>query len=278
MRSGIAARSTKSPTCRPSTRCNSGAIPPRLPFGPTTRSFPRKPERSLSALGYGQTFQISRANTDLADRSGSATNEVFRIVSGLRGNTSLAGRDYSFDLSINYGRSSFIDRAEAIDRQKFVNAVNVAMVNGLAACSVTPTVSGFAAGVAPVADPTCVPLNLFGDGAPSDAALGLRHCRDPRTFASRAIRRYSQPRWLAGQSARQPGLGQPRHRASRGTRAFHSRRLPRGRARPVGSDPARLGKLCDRGNLRRDRRSLDPARKRRFFQQTARLCAGAPCR
>lgn len=125
----------------------------------------------LAALGYGQTFQISRANTDLADRSGSARSTVFRIVAGLRGAADLAGQEYRFDLSVNYGRSGFIDRAEAIDRQKFVNAVNATTVNGAAACSVAPTVSGFATGIAPIADPACAPLNLFGDGAPSKAAL-----------------------------------------------------------------------------------------------------------
>jgi outer membrane receptor protein involved in Fe transport len=125
----------------------------------------------LAALGYGQTFQISRANIDLADRSGSAKSDLLRIVSGLKGSASVAGRDYSFDLMVNYGRSNFTDRSEAIDRQKFVNAVNVALIGGAPACSAVPTVSGFAAGVAPVADPACVPLNLFGNGAPSEAAL-----------------------------------------------------------------------------------------------------------
>jgi outer membrane receptor protein involved in Fe transport len=91
----------------------------------------------LAQLGYGQTFQLSRANTDLADRSGSATSEVWRFVSGLKGDVSLAGRDYRFDMTVNYGRSQFIDRAEAMDRQKFVNAVNVAAVNGAPACSLT---------------------------------------------------------------------------------------------------------------------------------------------
>lgn len=125
----------------------------------------------LAALGYGQTFQISRANTDLADRSGSSKNEVWRLVSGVRGAASIGGRDYTFDLSVNYGRSTFTDRAEAIDRQKFANAVNVALVDGVAACSPTATVSGLGAGVMPIADPACVPLNLFGEGAPSRAAL-----------------------------------------------------------------------------------------------------------
>jgi outer membrane receptor protein involved in Fe transport len=49
--------------------------------------------------------------------------------------------------------------------------VNVALVNGRIACTTTPTVTGFPAGQVPIADPACVPLNLFGEGAPSRAAL-----------------------------------------------------------------------------------------------------------
>jgi outer membrane receptor protein involved in Fe transport len=133
----------------------------------------------LAALGYGQTFQISRANTDLADRSGSARSEVWRLVSGLKGSASMGGRELSWDVSVNYGRSTFTDRAEAMDRQKFVNAVNVALIDGKAACSPVATVSGLGAGAAPVADPACVPLNLFGEGAPSAAALAyvIAHTR-----------------------------------------------------------------------------------------------------
>lgn len=130
-----------------------------------------KAREQLAALGYGPTFQLSRANTDLADRSGSATNEVWRFVSGIRGTTSIGGRDYAFDVTVNYGHSTFTDRAEAIDRQRFVNAVNAATIDGAPACSVAPTVNGFATGVAPLADPACVPLNLFGDGVASKAAL-----------------------------------------------------------------------------------------------------------
>ena len=125
----------------------------------------------LAALGYGETFQISRANTDLADRSGFARNEVWRVVTGLKGGTSIAGREYRFDVSLNYGHSTFVDRSEAVDRQRFVNAVNVAVVDRKPACSLAPTVSGFATGVVPIADPACVPLNLFGNGAASQAAL-----------------------------------------------------------------------------------------------------------
>ncbi len=127
--------------------------------------------QQLAAMGYGETFQISRANTDLADRSGASRNRLYRIVAGMKGSLAMGGRDYDFELSANYGRSDFADYGQAIDQQRFINAVNVtAGANGIV-CSSTPTVSGLGAGAVPIADPGCVPLNLFGEGAPSPEAL-----------------------------------------------------------------------------------------------------------
>jgi len=127
--------------------------------------------QQLSALGYGETFQISRANTDLADRSGASQNTLYRLVAGLKGSLAMGGRDYDFEVSANYGRSDLRDHGQAIHQQNFVNAVNVTVGDGGIVCSPTPTVSGFGAGVVPIADPGCVPINLFGAGAPSPEAL-----------------------------------------------------------------------------------------------------------
>ncbi|MCW1427759.1 TonB-dependent receptor domain-containing protein [Novosphingobium sp. JCM 18896] len=126
--------------------------------------------QQLAALGYGSTFQLSRANADLADTSGRSDSKIYRGVVGLEGKLALGGRDYGFEVSLNYGRSDFTDYGQAIDQQRFVNAVNVARVGGQIVCSTTPTVTGFPAGQAPIADPACVPLNLFGEGAASPAA------------------------------------------------------------------------------------------------------------
>jgi outer membrane receptor protein involved in Fe transport len=127
--------------------------------------------QQLAALGYASTFQLSRAHADLADLSGNSDSEVYRGVVGVEGDLALGGRDYRFEVSLDYGRSDFTDHGQTIDQQRFVNAVNVALVGGQIVCSAAPTVTGFPAGQAPVADPACVPLNLFGDGAPSPAAL-----------------------------------------------------------------------------------------------------------
>lgn len=124
----------------------------------------------LAALGYAGTFQLSRAHADLADLTGSSHSRLHRIVAGVRGTAALGGGDYDFELSVNHGLNRFTDHGETIDQQRFVNALNVALVDGRIVCSPTPVVTGFPAGQTPLADPACQPLNLFGAGAPSPAA------------------------------------------------------------------------------------------------------------
>jgi outer membrane receptor protein involved in Fe transport len=121
----------------------------------------------LTALGYTSTFQLSRAHADLADLTGWSDSRLYRIVAGAKGKLG----SYDFDLSLNYGRNDFTDHGQSIDQQRFVNAVNVTKAGDRIVCSLTPTVTGFPAGQAPIGDPACVPLNLFGAGAPSAAAL-----------------------------------------------------------------------------------------------------------
>lgn len=121
----------------------------------------------LATLGYTSTFQLSRAHADLADLTGWSDSKLYRIVAGVRGKLG----SYAFDLSLNYGRNDFTDHGQSIDQQRFVNAVNVAKIGGRVVCSVTSTVTGFPAGQSPIADPACVPLDLFGAGRPSAEAL-----------------------------------------------------------------------------------------------------------
>lgn len=118
--------------------------------------------RQLQALGYGASFQLSRANADLADLTGWSDNKLYRLVAGLRGTARLGGGAFDYEVSLDYGRNDFIDHGETIDQQRFVNAVNL--------CGTSAVVTGFAAGTVPLADPACAPLSLFGAGAPSPAA------------------------------------------------------------------------------------------------------------
>lgn len=125
--------------------------------------------QQLAALGYGSTFQLSRANPDLADLTGWSDSKLWRVVAGAQGTLPVGHRDWRFEVSLNWGRNTFTDHGQTIDQQRFVNAVNVAEVDGRIVCSAAPTVMGLP--TAPIADPACRPLNLFGTGAPSAEAL-----------------------------------------------------------------------------------------------------------
>jgi len=127
--------------------------------------------QQLAALGYTSTFQLSRANADLADLTGWSRSRLYRAVAGIEGKFAVGDRDFTYQASINWSRNDFTDHGQVIDQQRFVNAINVTALNGQPACSLTPTVTGLPAGQIPVADPACVPLNLFGEGAASPAAL-----------------------------------------------------------------------------------------------------------
>jgi outer membrane receptor protein involved in Fe transport len=116
----------------------------------------------LAANGYTTTFQLSRANTDLADLTGSSKNNLYRGVFGFDGDFSIGGRDFNFEVSSNYGRNDFTDYGQQVDQQKFVNAINN--------CGTTQIVTGTP--TAPVADAACQPLDIFGEGRRSQAALG----------------------------------------------------------------------------------------------------------
>lgn len=128
----------------------------------------------LQAAGV-TNFQISRASTDLADPSGFGENEIYRGVLGLRGEFDALGRVFNFEVSGNRGEAEITTFSQDINRQNFINAVNVTRnAAGQIVCTTAPTRdggSGFAApGGTPVADPNCVPLNLFGEGVSSQAA------------------------------------------------------------------------------------------------------------
>lgn len=128
----------------------------------------------LSGAGVTQ-FQISRASLDLADVTGFGENEIYRGVVGVRGEFNGLGRVFNFEVSANRGEADITTVSQDINSQNFINAVNVTRnAAGQIVCTTAPTRTGgngFAApGGTPIADPNCVPLNLFGEGVSSQAA------------------------------------------------------------------------------------------------------------
>lgn len=119
-------------------------------------------------------FALSRVNLDLADTSGFGENEIMRGVAGFRGDFDFLDRVFNWEVSANHGRAEIRTFRQDINRQNFINAVNVTRdAAGNIVCTTAPTRAGgrFAApGGTPVADPNCVPLNLLGEGVASQAA------------------------------------------------------------------------------------------------------------
>ncbi len=132
-------------------------------------------------VGYGvDNFYMHRASTDLqpANQSKGKVN-MFRGVVGLRGDLTAGDRDFSWEVSYNRGRTDQSTDDQDIDSRRFfyaLDAVNTA--NGVQ-CRVVADPSSrpveasdpFGTSLPSNIYDDCVPLNIFGQGAPSPAAL-----------------------------------------------------------------------------------------------------------
>mgnify|MGYP000088415267 CR=1 FL=1 len=128
----------------------------------------------LQQLGV-TSFRLSRASRDIVTNNAESRQELYRIVGGLDGEFTLFGRNWFWEASANYGNSEGTFEQTVLDVQRFANAVNVTRdASGRIVCNVAGVTA--ANNVAPssplpVADPACVPLDLFGEGRASPEAL-----------------------------------------------------------------------------------------------------------
>lgn len=138
--------------------------------------------RSTLANNGITSFGLGRASRDLFNNAASSTTTVGRMVFGLDGSFDFADRIFYWEAYSNYGRSESFNFGTGLNQQNFVNAINVSTNSaGQVVCNpaarnavylANTATGGFPAGTPrPVADPNCVPLNLFGEGSPSAAAL-----------------------------------------------------------------------------------------------------------
>lgn len=116
--------------------------------------------RSLLPAG-AEFFRLNRNNNDLGTRDEYDRRDTYRIVVGAEGTFN---EDWRYDVSVNYGkfksRSVFSNnRIES----RFQNAADAVFnAAGNIVCRINQLT---------ITDAACVPLNLFGNGAPSQAAL-----------------------------------------------------------------------------------------------------------
>ncbi len=143
-------------------------------------------------------FYLGRANTDLVSGVAKLDQDLYRFVGGFSGDFNAFGKKWAWDVSGNYGRTRSVSIAPSLVEPNLRRALNVTRdSNGNIICAPfnpdpadptsppnTPQYNG-------TISQTCAPLNLFGEGAPSQAA------RDYVTTNARTVAGTSQRDFLA---------------------------------------------------------------------------------
>ncbi|MEQ1639165.1 MAG: TonB-dependent receptor [Novosphingobium sp.] len=137
------------------------------------------------------TFAISRFNIDFGGRGELHKRETYRVVAGLEGTFN---DDWHYDLSVNYGR--FTSKVNSTNNLKLfdINGNDDGFLLALDAVAAPVGYTGtnfllnstgqkVVCGVNSVTNtrPDCVPINVFGYGAPDPRALAFIHTDGVRT-------------------------------------------------------------------------------------------------
>jgi len=138
--------------------------------------------RCAGGAASTETIPLARFNVDLGGRRQDVTRKTYRLVGGIRGDFN---DDWNYEIAVNYGK--YKDKVVALNdlhifdidsdgnivaEGPFLKAVDsVRLPSGQIVCRVNadadPTND----------DPACVPINLFGHGAPSAAAIDYVNTR-----------------------------------------------------------------------------------------------------
>lgn len=122
-------------------------------------------------------FYLQRAHTDLLGTNPARSEmDLFRAVTGLRGDFDVGDRAFNWNVSYAWGRSKSTSYQTSLVHQNFLNAVDVVAdpVSGDPVCRITvdPASSLNVTGTGSINPAgSCVPLNLFGQGAPDQRAI-----------------------------------------------------------------------------------------------------------
>lgn len=106
-------------------------------------------------------FFLQRASTDLVEPNSLTESDTGRIVLDLNGDFEAAGRRFNWNTAVNYGQNEGFFQQDNIVQANFLQAIDVNRdaAGNIQCASATARADG------------CQPLNLFGKGARSDAAL-----------------------------------------------------------------------------------------------------------
>ncbi|MBO9543653.1 TonB-dependent receptor [Caulobacter sp.] len=116
-------------------------------------------------------FYLSRASADLGNNKTSTEGDLLRTVFNLEGDFEFADRKFFWNAAANFGKSWGSFSSPNIDQVKFNNAIDA--VRDSSGAIVCRSAAARAEG--------CAPLNMFGLGAPSEAAkkyIGVQFVSD----------------------------------------------------------------------------------------------------
>lgn len=126
------------------------------------------------------TFTMQRFNNDLGTRAENHERNTYRVVGGVRGDLSETG-NLNYEVALNYGRTkTYYETGGNVNVRRFNQAANaVRNASGQIVCAINADAS------TTNDDPACVPINLFGYGRASQAALDyVLHVSKRRQTAS----------------------------------------------------------------------------------------------
>jgi len=114
------------------------------------------------------TFSDARFNVDFGGRGELTTREVFRTVETLSGTFK---NGWSYEVSANFG--TFVFNTRSLNNLQVFNmdGTNGPFVKALDAVKNAAGQVVCRVNLVTITDPSCVPINTFGNGAPSQAAL-----------------------------------------------------------------------------------------------------------
>ncbi|NML04471.1 TonB-dependent receptor [Sphingomonas sp. G-3-2-10] len=109
------------------------------------------------------TFSIQRFNVDFGGRGEQYRRDTFRLVGGFDG---VFNDDWRYEVAVNYGQTdTHFDATNRILLQNFRNAADAVLSGGQIVCAINADANPNNN------DAACVPINVFGNGKPSQAAL-----------------------------------------------------------------------------------------------------------
>jgi outer membrane receptor protein involved in Fe transport len=127
--------------------------------------------------GPNDVFYVGRANTDLVSGVAKLDQDLYRFVGGFRGDFKALGKDWKWEVSANYGRTRSVSITPTLVEPNLRRALNATTdAKGNIICAPfnpdpnDPTSPPNTPAYTGTISSTCAPLNLFGQGAPSQAA------------------------------------------------------------------------------------------------------------